>query len=420
MSLADALSEAAAVESVKATRTPAPGATTVRWDRGRTLEIDALPIGVGQAPERAALAFLEDVMGADAGLVEALDLSKLSFSLLYNDEGRQLAWIKCPVDRDKIRPTRVREASQKFVDDVSKRRPRKPRKPLTGDTTDDIWFVSDLQLGKGPEAFGGLAATLGRIGWLIDEELPHNTKRVRKIVIACAGDLTEGCQGSYTQQTHRTNLIVAEQHRAALGVLDRLVERALDLADEVEVTAVASNHDQVSRGTGKDNVTSDWDDRSFMLLDALQLAYSKNEARYGGRVTITTPADPLVAGFVVRNTTVAVTHGHKISGSGDAVSKVNKWWKAQIASRHGAAAAAHVLVAAHFHHHYLLRDGGRLLVGLPAMDGGSGYLKDGSGTWSLPGFVTMQVDDVGVRSTRLHTWPDDRVRARNDLGVVVP
>lgn len=418
--LADRLADAATANLIRAgvPTSAVPPRPTVKWERS-TLEVAGLPLADGDDPTLALLAFLADVMGDDVGLADALDLDKMALSIMYGDDGRRLCWVKAPVDRRRMRPAAVRQAATEFVAEVSRRRPRKASR--TSGDVDLIWPLSDLQLGKGPEQFGGLAATMRRVDWLLTEVYAAQARgrKVRNVFIPLVGDLTEGCLDSYPGQSYQVSLSVTEQFSAALGVVDRVVERALDVADDVHVQAVASNHDQASR-RGKDNVTDAWDDRSFQITDTLALAYSKNPDRYDGRVHVTRPSEPQVGAFEVGPLVVAFTHGHKVGGSGPPVIKMSRWWDAQIASRQGAAAAAQVCIAAHYHHHYQLAQQGRLLVGLPALDGGSGWLREASGVWSAPGAVTMVVDDVGVQDVTLHTCPGDRERAADRLGVLLP
>lgn len=80
------------------------------------------------------------------------------------------------------------------------------------------------------------------------------------------------------------------------------------------------------------------------------------------------------------------------------------------------------MLAAHFHHAYsLTAQGGRTLIGLPSMDGGSGYLQDAQGTWSMPGVRPFAITEDGIVGgvAEMLVWPEDRRKALEQTGVQV-
>jgi hypothetical protein len=314
-------------------------------------------------------------------------------------------------------------ASKAAADLWLSRHPRKPRQPKqtrTGVRCAEWWPIADTQLGKGgDERFGGLSETMARLDWAADALVRWHDDRKRlgyapdRIVIPLAGDLTEGCYGSYDNQQFITSLNAADQLELAIAATERIVERALDAAPEVIITGVASNHDRQSRMSSKENITDAWDDRTFVLMRTLSRVYD----RLGyNRVAVQMPHNPHVSVVDDGHLNVATIHGHKPKYRGTAANTMWEWWKAEIAARRDAA-AAHVLLAGHYHHGYTLgQQSGRMLIGLPSLDGGSAYFEAAGGDWSMPGVRPFLSTADGVREIDMLIWDADRDTARKQVG----
>jgi hypothetical protein len=261
---------------------------------------------------------------------------------------------------------------------------------------------------------------MARLDWAADALMDwHDARRKagftpERIVVPLAGDMTEGCHGSYDNQTFITSLNAADQLELAIAATDRFVQRALDAAGEVVLTGVASNHDRQSKVSSKENITDAWDDRTFVLLRTLARVYQYRPGFEG--VTVRMPNNPHVSVVDDGHLVVATIHGHKPRMKGTAANTMWEWWKAEIAARRDAS-AAHVLLAGHYHHGYTLGpQSGRMLIGLPSLDGGSAYFEAAGGDWSMPGVRPFLTTGDGVRDVDMLIWDQDREWAREQVG----
>lgn len=398
-----------------------PPMEQVRWSRGNKVDITAI-VGPGEDAVSALQRLLTDTLGEYADAAELLRPG--AFTIGRFPGGDMVVWAKnITMDSAALRSQAEKDLAERFVTEIGRRKPRKT-KPKAAPAT-WWWPYADCQVGKGTEeTFGQVEDSIARVDWLTDVELPSRFKelpeRPSTIVIPLMGDLTEGVTGSYENQAYTVSLNAAEQLEIATSMVDRLVERALDLVDQVIITGVCSNHDQNSRGDTGRNITDAWDDRTFTVLRTLGMAYSKNPERYGDRVFVEMPQQPDVALVECPSSglVVACTHGHIPRGGGEPVNKLWRWWDGQISGRQPAA-AAHVLLAGHYHHSYQLSQCGRTLIGLPSLDGGSAWFSRSSGRWSLPGLTTFTTShDQGVSNIQTHVAPSDRAIARSIYGTV--
>lgn len=375
----------------------------------------------GDEPQQALNRLASLLLGLPEDTVELLDITEVRAWGRDPETGGPYRYVKAKVRKVDAQAREWRDAADAWI---AARRPRPiTPKPVDGDCT-VFWPIADTQFGKGPERFGSTPEAIARFEWAAHTALPGHLARLRRtgwrpdrIVIPLLGDLTEGCEGSYPNQPFTVELDIRRQFTLALEQVDRLIAEACRLVPEVVVTGVASNHDRNSRGSGRDNITTDADDRTLQLLDVL--AYKLADIRPQVRFVI--PDDPNVT-VVEDRMTVAGIHGHvpKVS-SGNVPGSMFRWWSDQRANLLPAG-GAQVMLAAHFHHAYsLTAQGGRTLIGLPSMDGGSGYLQDAQGTWSMPGVRPFAITEDGIVGgvAEMLVWPEDRRKALEQTGVQV-
>lgn len=375
----------------------------------------------GQELQEALDRWASELLGVEPGVMRLLQVTEVRAWGENPSTGMPYRYVKAQVRK-------LDETAKAFVavsDRWLARHPRKPKaakQPRTLQPCAEWWPISDTQLGKGgDERFGGVSETMARLDWAADALVGWHERQSKaytpdRIVVPLAGDMTEGCYGSYDNQQFITSLNAADQLELAIAATERIVERALDCAPQVVVTGVASNHDRQSRMSSRENITDAWDDRTFVLLRTLARIYD----RLGyDRVRVMMPANPHVAVVDDGHLTVGVIHGHKPKYRGTAANSMWEWWKSEIAARRDAS-AAHVLLAGHYHHHYQLGpQSGRYLIGLPSLDGGSAYFEAAGGDWSLPGVVPFLTTHDGVREVDMLVWEQDRAWAREQVGGTV-
>lgn len=270
-----------------------------------------------------------------------------------------------------------------------KRDRRKPTARPTGAYT-LVVPVGDWQIGKSDG--DGLQGTVARIEKSFDAVLDR-VAALRKagydvggLLLASCGDLGEGCQGFYEEQTFNVELDRRDQNK----VVRRLARNALmKLAPEFErvtVAAVAGNHGE-NRRNGK-SFTSTNDNDDVAVWESVAETLSVRPDLYG-HIQWLLPRGQLSVSVQVGERVVGLAHGHQ-ARSGD----IGSWWSKQtLAGR--AVASADVMVTGHFHH-FVCKEiaKGKWWFQLPAQDGGSMWFEEVASN-SSTGQVVFLMSDAG-------------------------
>lgn len=359
------------------------------------------------------------MLGMDVGTMQILEVLEVRAWGRDPETGEPYRYVKARVSRQDENAKAEVVASQRWLARQPKRG-RKPKRQLAGVACAEWRPITDTQLGKGgDERFGGLSETMARIDWAADAYADwHDSRRKLgyapdTIVVPLAGDLGEGVCGSYDNQEWITQLNSADQLELCITGVQKHVDAALHDAPRVIVTGVASNHDRLSRVGKRENITDAWDDRTFVVLRMLARHYSSLGMHH---VEVVMPQNPHCAVIDDGHLNVATIHGHKPKYKGTAANSMWEWWKSEIAARRDAA-AAHVLLTAHYHHAFSLGpQSGRMLIGLPSLDGGSAFFEATGGDWSLPGIRPFLTTVEGVRELDMLVWDVDREAAKAQVG----
>jgi len=259
-----------------------------------------------------------------------------------------------------------------------------------------VLTLSDLQIGKGEG--GGSAATVARVSSVIEQSVAQ-VKALRKrgkgpaqIAIISGGDLIENACGWYPDQLYTIDLNRRDQVKVARRLLASAIEAHSGLSEMVTVGTCDSNHGENRQG-GK-RVTDVTDSADLEIVESLAEVFaSRPEVRF----VIPRNGSVLMLDLGVP---VAVAHGHRAPNGDSAMVKQRNWWKGQALGNLDAG-AARLLVTAHFHSAGLSVTYGRTWMQLPALDGGSEWLKAKTGEHSPPGAVVFTVDP-----TRELGWRD--------------
>lgn len=398
---------------------------TVRFDfkAGHTVGTAEFVVE-GQSEAQSELdKWAAELLGVAVGTMQILEVLEVRAWGHNPETGEAYRYVKARVSRQ----DESAKAEQVVAERWLARHPRKARKAKppakTGVACAEWRPITDTQLGKGgDERFGGLSETMARIDWAADAYGDWHDQRRKlgyapdTIVIPLAGDLGEGVCGSYDNQEWITQLNSADQLELCVAAVERHVEAAIEHAPRVILTGVASNHDRLSRVGKRENVTDAWDDRTFVVLRTLARIYD----RLGmSQVEVVMPNNPHVSVIDDGHLNVATIHGHKPKYKGTAANTMWEWWKAEIAARRDAA-AAHVLLTGHYHHAFSLGpQSGRVLVGLPSLDGGSAFFEATGGDWSLPGIRPFLTTRDGIRELGMLVWEHDRTTAQQQVGGLV-
>jgi predicted phosphodiesterase len=282
-----------------------------------------------------------------------------------------------------------------LIREVKRRKPQPPKHVLEERAL--VVLLADWQAGKSDH--GGVEALVERLMALKDA-VPKRVKEAAKagrpishLYVVGMGDMVEGCDGHYDQQTFSVALDRRQQVRLVRRILTDLLTEWSKLPARMVVGCVPGNHGEARRN-GKSFTTFE-DNDDLAVFEQVQEILGQNPDAYG-HISFVIPDGDMTITLDVCGTVVSFAHGHQFSGSGLALNKARTWWKNKMASMH-ATGDARVLVYGHYHHLQVLQDGPRTIFGCPSNDGGSRWFEERGGPTTACGTLTFVVDKDGWR-----------------------
>jgi hypothetical protein len=282
-----------------------------------------------------------------------------------------------------------------LIREVKRRKPQPPKDVLEERAL--VVLLADWQAGKSDH--GGVEALVERLMALKDA-VPKRVKEAAKagrpishLYVVGMGDMVEGCDGHYDQQTFSVALDRRQQVRLVRRILTDLLTEWSKLPARMVVGCVPGNHGEARRN-GKSFTTFE-DNDDLAVFEQVQEILGQNPDAYG-HISFVIPDGDMTITLDVCGTVVSFAHGHQFSGSGLALNKARTWWKNKMASMH-ATGDARVLVYGHYHHLQVLQDGPRTIFGCPSNDGGSRWFEERGGPTTACGTLTFVVDKDGWR-----------------------
>jgi len=294
-------------------------------------------------------------------------------------------------------------ASTPDVDDlireVKRRKPKPPKDILAERAL--VVALADWQAGKADH--GGVEALVERLMALKDA-VPARVKEAQKtgtpisaLYVIGMGDMVEGCDGHYDQQTFSVALDRRQQVKLVRRILTMMLTEWAKLPVKMVVGAVPGNHGENRKG-GK-SFTSFEDNDDLAVFEQVQEILAANPEAFG-HISWVIPDGDMTLTLDICGTVVAFAHGHQFTGSGVPVAKARTWWKGKMAAMHPVGDAS-CLVFAHFHHLNLLQDGPRTIFGCPSNDGGSRWFEERGGPTTACGTLTFVADKDGWHDLRI-------------------
>lgn len=297
----------------------------------------------------------------------------------------------------KAQLARRKPAERELLAELVKRTTRRPRIKgrKAGTVGGFVTVITDTQIGKGNEdGSGGTDNFLVRLADSVDaavgrmEELRARGRwTLNEVAILAGGDLIEGTSGQYAAQPFRIDLGLRDQIEIAALSMDYAIDRFLNAGvDKVTAAFVPSNHGE--NRNGKQIATEERDSTDLVVADQLRRAYAKSPN--ADRVDIVVPwANNTTLALDIAGTKVGLTHGHTTGRR-----SLADWWAGQMVDSSRPTADARILVAGH-RHHLRIEDvaDGRYLMQWPAMEAGSVYWTEMTGTATPPGLGTFVVHD---------------------------
>lgn len=249
-----------------------------------------------------------------------------------------------------------------------------------------VLCVSDLQIGKANQRWGGTPETLASARESIWKfKIWLEATGAQTAIIIDGGDPIENCF-NVPSQLVTNDLSVPEQIRVFRRLMLEAIKTIAPLVKTLYYVSVPSNHGAHRTGYKSPGGTVDAD---FGLEISYQLEDAVNEnAGLSERVTFVRPK-PLdeTAELAVAGTRLAVNHGHQSGG----VFAHGKWWKGM---DHGRMAGwdADILVTAHFHTQATYQSGnGRWVVASASSDPGSDWFTNRTGESATRGMTAFDL-----------------------------
>jgi predicted phosphodiesterase len=237
------------------------------------------------------------------------------------------------------------------LDDIIKA--AKSAKPVKGSkkpaNSRTYWLhVTDLQAGQGDGV--GVAGMVSKALQLADlalsdlADLEKSGKPASSIFIPVTGDLVEGIEGWYANQTFTVQLDRRDQVKLVRRLLTEFLLKLETAGLPIHVAAVPGNHGE-NRQAGKSFTSySDNDDLALVeqIAEAFQLA--------GKKITFSFPQKERLSLTVeVQGYIVGLTHGHVARSAGSVEAKILDWFKKMAATR-DPIGDSEILFTGHYHH----------------------------------------------------------------------
>ncbi len=261
--------------------------------------------------------------------------------------------------------------------------------------------LADWQAGKSDH--GGVEALVERLMALKDA-VPKRVKEANKtgspisaLYVIGMGDMVEGCDGHYDQQTYSVALDRRQQVKLVRRILTMMISEWSKLPVRMVVGAVPGNHGENRRG-GKSFTTFE-DNDDLAVFEQVQEILGHNADAYG-HISWVIPDGDMTITLDVCGTVVAFAHGHQFTGSGMALNKAKTWWSGKMRAMHPTG-DARVLVYGHYHHLQVVQDGPRTIFGCPSSDGGSRWFEERGGPTTACGTLTFVADKDGWHDLRI-------------------
>ena len=301
---------------------------------------------------------------------------------------------------------RQKSYDKKIIDKYiseAKRIKRKAPEVTIGDNSFVVVY-SDWQTGKN-EGNGikgltkrievGLSETIWRYKSLIKAGYTFD-----EIIVLCGGDIVEGCDGFYEMQTFSVEIDDTAQIKLAVNLMNACIQELAKLGPKVTVISVPGNHGE-NRGRRGKSYTTFMDNKDLQVAWTLEQIFKSNPDAFSNIECIYPQHldDDIVVTYKVKGHVLGLAHGHQFKSGGGAFvpAKAQAWHMKQSYNKESYVGYADILVYGHFHHFTLIEDP-RILIGAPALDGGSKWIEQTHGKLTKPGILTFCIDKKGVHN----------------------
>jgi predicted phosphodiesterase len=271
---------------------------------------------------------------------------------------------------------------------------KRPKKALTiyENPVGLVIPLSDWQIGKGDG--DGVQGTLTRVLDALQMALDYYKELVKLgVQIECVyligmGDMIEQCRGNYPGQAFTTELNRREQIRLARRLLREWVVEFSKIAPHIVFGGVAGNHGE-NRNENNKAYTTPGDNDDVAVFEMVAEALMENDEAFG-HVNFLIPEERLSVVLDICGVKVGFTHGHLSSRGADPQAKQKNWLK-DMAFSEQPIGDAKLIVTGHYHHTQVVDHGPKTWIQCPAMDGGSQWWENATGSRSTAGTLAFCV-----------------------------
>ena len=256
--------------------------------------------------------------------------------------------------------------------------------PVGAESKTYLVALGDMQFGK--DDGDGLAGTIARTMRTLDRAFSlyswYGTRYdLNEVVIAFLGDHIEGFTSQGGANAWRTSTPLTEQIRVTRRIMLYAMQLFSALGVPVRMVAVPGNHGEPVRFEGNGITRYDDSHDTECLIAVADAAELAPEAF--GHVSFYVPeTDELSVALNLNSTNVVFNHGHKIRSG-----KHHDWVKGQAYNRSSLYRDCDVVLVGHYHHEYIEADSDRMIVQVPALEGGSQWWKHLTGTEASQGIL---------------------------------
>jgi len=291
----------------------------------------------------------------------------------------------------------LRDSLVKKINKFSSKAPKKSK----GDGA-FVTLFSDWQVGKNEG--GGTDQLVQRVEVGVAETIQKfkqyqsNGMNLDEIVIASLGDIVEGCDGFYSQQTYSVEYDDRAQQKIATELMFQGIKEFSKLGVPVTVITVPGNHGE-NRKNGK-SYTTFMDNKDLAVAYYVDFAMRQNTSSFS-HVQHIYPEhidDDICLTYNLHNNVLGFVHGHQFRSGGGAYvpAKAQAWHKNQKYGDYDIG-YANILNFGHFHHYTFMEDP-QQIIGAPALDGGSKWIEQTHGKLTKAGMLSYTVDKYGVNN----------------------
>lgn len=243
--------------------------------------------------------------------------------------------------------------------------------------------ISDTHIGKGHLDGGGSQHIANK--WKESVTKALDTGPRAGIHLAFLGDLIEGQVSQHGKNIAGMDLTLTEQLRVARHLVLWTIQRAIETAPRVIVSATAGNHGETTRVQNRPFT----DSHDLDIINAVQQAVELTDLN--DYVEFMYPSEGTAhVTYAVGDTVFTCAHGHLFKGK---MQGAERWWAGMTINGHPPG-AAHILLAGHFHSMQVSNHtADKWIMFGPSLERHSTWFREKTGATARSGVLAFDTED---------------------------